>query len=408
MSVLNEIRQFSPDTRKVLFVQWLTSVGYFSVIPFLVVYLVLHLHFSAEFATLQLSLFLAGQYGATFLGGIMTDRISPNFTMKCGLILQIASYLIFLEAASVHWIICCLSASIGISKGLFTPAAKALVARVSEGSNKVLLFSFRSTVNNIGVAIGSSIGGFFMDSDSASFFLTAAGSQLIALGVLYTLSTSALATVKVTAAGNAELGTRKHVFRYLSKNPPFLITCVLYAAFNFIYMQLESAFPLFASRYWGPMAVSALFITNAAVVILLQIIVNVWLNKWLSHWLAMGVGFLAFALCFSGMSMAVEMWIFIILIAFYTLGEITIDPTIDAVTSENVYSGLLGTAYGVLGIAGLVGGVTGNFAAGHFLDVNAGSPQGLWIICGAIAAIALVLTLLFSLRKQSTLQSEVG
>ncbi|NIG88511.1 MAG: MFS transporter [Serratia symbiotica] len=90
---------------------------------------------------------------------------------------------------------------------------------------------------------------------------------------------------------------------------------------------------------------SALFIANAAVVILLQVIVSVWLNKWLSHWWIMGAGFLAFILCFSGMGMATEIWIFVVLIACYTLGEITIE----AITSKRVPDGLLGTAYGVLG-----------------------------------------------------------
>jgi len=406
MSVLVEIRQFSPNTRKVLFVQWLTSIGYFSVIPFLVVFLVRRQHFSAEFATLQLSLFLVGQYGSTFLGGLMTDRISANFTMKCGLILQIMTYLLFLIAEPVHWIICCLSLSIGISKGLFTPAAKALVAKVSIGSNKVLLFSFRSTVNNIGVAIGSSIGGFFMDANSASFFLTAAISQLIALTLLFTLKNQpSIVTQLDTVEYSGSVGTMQTLVN-LFKKPVFIATCALYITFNFIYMQLESSFPLFASQQWGPMAVSALFITNAAVVILLQVIVNVWLNKWLSHWWTMGAGFLAFTLCFSGMGMVTEMWIFFVLIACYTLGEITIDPTIDAITSEHVPDGILGTAYGVLGIAGLIGGVLGNSVAGHFLGGNVASSQRLWVICTMIAVISLAMVLFFSQKKTLIGQSE--
>ncbi|QUG77272.1 MFS transporter [Erwinia sp. E602] len=406
MSIFLEIRQFSPNTCKVLFVQWLTSIGYFSVIPFLVVYLVRHQHLSAEFATLQLSLFLVGQYGATFVGGLMTDRISANFTMKCGLTLQITTYLIFLVAEPVHWIICCLSLSIGISKGLFTPAAKALVAKVSVGSNKVLLFSFRSTVNNIGVAIGSSIGGFFMDADSASFFLTAAASQLIALALLFTLKIQPSETTLLNTEGHSGSVGTKQTLIYLSKKPVFLATCILYIAFSFLYMQLESSFPIFASQQWGAMAVSALFIVNAAVVILLQVIVNVWLNKWLSHWWTIGAGFLAFTLCFSGMGIATELWIFVFIIACYTLGEVTIDPTIDAITSEHVPDSLLGTAYGVLGIAGLIGGVVGNSFAGHFLGVNVANPQGLWTLCGIIAVISLVMALLFSQQKGLTDQSE--
>lgn len=153
----------------------------------------------------------------------------------------------YLVAEPVYWIICCLSLSIGISKGLFTPAAKALVAKVSVGSNKMLLFSFRSTVNNIGVAIGSSIGRFFMDADSASFFLTAAASQLIALALLFTPKIQPSVAIQMNLERHSGSTGTKQTLVYLSKKSVFLATCILYISFNFIYMQLESSFPLFAS-----------------------------------------------------------------------------------------------------------------------------------------------------------------
>ncbi|MBS0967763.1 MFS transporter [Nissabacter archeti] len=406
MSILSEVRGFSAPTRKTLFVQWLTSIGYFSVIPFLVVYLVRFQHFSAEFATLQLSLFLIGQYGATFLGGLMTDRFSPNLTMKYGLILQIACYLVFFTGISQSSIICVLSTTIGISKGLFTPAAKTLVARVSAGSNKILLFSFRSTVNNVGVALGSAIGGLFITANSASFFAIAAASQLIALAMLFTLPTPA--AIPADHSHSAAPPVNKGTVRQLGSNLSFIAACLLYCAFNFIYMQLESAFPLFSSQKWGAMAVSAIFMMNAAVVIFLQVLVNVYLNKWLSPWLSMCLGFMAFSLTFSLLGSAESLGAFIILIGFYTLGEITVDPTIDAVTSEAIPARMLGTAFGVLGIAGLIGGVSGNAFAGRFLSLTLNQPATLWHSCLAVSALGVGLTLLFSLKKFYIKQTQAG
>ena len=128
---------------------------------------------------------------------------------------------------------------------------------------------------------------------------------------------------------------------------------------------------------------------NAAVVILLQVILNVWMNKWLSHWLTIAVGF------------ASELWMFIILIGFYTVGEITIDPTIDALVSKSVQEQYLGITYGLLGIAGLLGGVSGNSLAGQFLNVTTGNPQILWNVCVSIGSISIALIAIFLLFTRS-------
>lgn len=401
MSIIKEIKGFSAETKVVLFVQWLTSIGYFSVIPFLVVYLVNHQYFSSEFATFQLSLFLIGQYGATFLGGVMTDKLSAQFTMKCGLGLQIACYLLFLLAGNISWFICVLSACIGVSKGLFTPAAKAFVAKLAAGGNKVLLFSFRSTVNNVGVAVGSAIGGLFLGVGSDNFFLAAASSQLLAFLLLLKINPTKQNNLSDTEA-NIQTVKIKDALTHVFRKPVFWFLSALYALFSLLYMQLESAFPLFASAEWGDLAVSVLFITNAVVVIVLQVFLNVWMNKRLSHWLTMAVGFFAFTMCFLGIQYVTDLWVFVLLIALYTIGEITIDPTIDAVASESVSDRYLGISYSILGIAGLFGGVAGNSIAGHFLNAVTGSPQTLWVVCvaTAITSILVIMAFLFFMKRK--------
>ncbi|CDH01565.1 MFS transporter [Xenorhabdus bovienii] len=399
MTIWVDIKEFPLSTKKVLFVQWLTTMGSFAVIPFLVIFLVQHKHLSIEFSTFQLSLFLAGQYGATFIGGVMSDKLSSNMTMKCGLSVQIFCYLIFLFNISTPWIICVLSIGIGIGRGLFTPAAKTLVTLLSKESNKVLLFSFRSTINNIGVALGSAIGGFFMNIDSALFFGIASASQLIALLILYFLPNphkihTVLNVPSLRKNNNGAIG-------YLITNIPFIMVCLFYILFNFIYTQLQSTFPLFASYHWGALSVSALFIMNAVIVILFQVLINVWLNKWFSPWLSMCFGFLAFFVTFLAIGITKELGFFIILIAFFTFGEITIEPTIDAVTSSNISTKWLGSAFGVLGITGLIGSVTGNSIAGHFLRIDINNPQNLWMICMIISLIGVFFALFSFLKRKN-------
>lgn len=402
MSTLIKIKSFPKSVKTVLLIQWLTSVGYFSVIPFLVVYVSQKLNYSAEFATLQITLFLAGQYCSTFVGGILSDRISPVFTMKAGLGLQILTYISFCFIPHKDWVVCILSSLIGVSKGLYTPAAKSLIVIVSEHVNRVLLFSVRSTVNNIGVALGSAIGGVFISVNSNFFFLAAALSQIFALVLLstgrYSSSTEVMPknSIRVFLSSNISL----------IKRIPFLVLFLLYLAFSFLYIQLESSLPLYSASKWGGSSVSAIFITNAVVVVLFQILINVWLSKFISSWLTLAVGFVVFLLFFSSAGLSHQLWFFCLLMILFTIGEVIIDPTIDAITSESVEQSFLGFAYGVLGVAGLVGSVLGNTVAGKFLGaLNA--PQIFWIICTALASASVILSLVFVLFRKRMILSEV-
>ncbi|EDP57386.1 MFS transporter [Vibrio sp. AND4] len=400
MKIYDQLKELSCEVKLVLFVQWLTAVGYFSVIPFLVVYLVNTLALSTQFATFQLSLFLAGQYGATFIGGLLTDKKSAQFTMKFGLALQISCYLLFMHIGSDTLLICILSTLIGISKGLFTPAAKALVAKVSDGDNGVLLFSFRSTINNIGVAVGSTIGGLLIGIGSGNFFLSAALSQAFAFVVLLKVEKPLELHLSTNSIKNLNVSVKSSLI-CIFKTPAIWVLSLLYALFSFLYMQLESSFPLFASNYWGTSAVTFLFITNAIVVILLQVYLNVWMNERFSHWMTMAIGFTSLTICFIGLGLNTELWMFIVFVSIYTVGEITIDPTIDSVVALQVRDEFLGTAYGVLGIAGLLGGVTGNIASGHFLSSMTGAPETLWSICTLVALLSVFFSIIiWSLKNK--------
>ncbi|CDG20419.1 Putative transport system membrane protein (fragment) [Xenorhabdus poinarii G6] len=139
------------------------------------------------------------------------------------------------------------------------------------------------------------------------------------------------------------------------------------------------------------MSVSALFIINAVIVILLQVLVYAWLNKWFSPWLSMCFGSFAFSVTFLFIGITTELEIFIILIAFFTLSEMAIEPTIDAVTSSNISTKWLGSAFGVLGITGLIGSVTGNSIAGYFLRIDVNNPQNIWMICIIMSLIGIFL-----------------
>jgi hypothetical protein len=103
-----------------------------------------------------------------------------------------------------------------------------LIAKISKGDNSVLLFSFRSTVNNIGVAVGSAIGGLFLGVGSEKFFLAAAISQLFALVLLYKTDLSEQLQIDSNVERHKTV-TIKFALKYVSKKPVFWFVSILYA-----------------------------------------------------------------------------------------------------------------------------------------------------------------------------------
>ena len=382
MNILTMIRALPVSAMRVLLIQWLTAIGYFSVIPFIMVYLVRYLHFSPTFAATQLTLFLVGQYGASFLGGYIGHTKGPLLAMRLGLGLQIICYLVFACGIDDALYLSCFSLLLGVSKAFFTPASKALLSTLTPGQDQLLLFSLRSTINNLGVAIGSAIGASMLDFNVVGFFIAAAAVQIVALFLLLTLRLPAMAIVADLKKASFISGVKS-----LMVKPFFLLLLVLYALYSFLYIQLEYSFPLHAAQGWGNEMVTYIFWVNALVVMGLQVPLNMYLSRFISHWAAIFIGFLFMVLAFLIIGMSSLSTPFLLAIAFFTLGELIIDPAIDTVAGSRSEKHYLAIAFSLLGLAGLVGSVSGNLIAGALSTEDGAFQRNLWFLNVLLAMV---------------------
>jgi predicted MFS family arabinose efflux permease len=394
MSLRTLLVTMPPDARRIVLVQFLTSLGYFSIIPFFVIYLVRFLGYSPSFAASQLTLFLVGQYSASFVGAYLSHRKGPLLTMKIGLVLQISTYVLFAAGLSSALALSLLSFSLGVSKAFFTPASKAALVGLTPGDNHYLLFSFRSTVNNLGVALGSCLGAALIEQAAATVFIFAAAIQCLALWILAAVrqrsgNTSAHKpnSVKFGAAVGSILRT-----------PLAVILMIVSLCYQFHYIQLEYSFPLIADHNWGTDSVAHVFWVNAATVMLLQLPFNTWLSKKISVYRTLVLGFGCMVLAFWLIAELPAKGFFLFGILLFTLGEITIDPAIDSLLSKRVSVDLLPVGFGLLGLMGLLGSVAGNAAAS--LYAGSGDFTHFWYVNASLAALAIVLIGFY--RKQDT------
>ena len=392
MSLRSLLVSMPSDARRVVLVQFLTALGYFSVIPFFVVSLVKVLGQSPAFAAGQLTLFLTGQYVASFAGAYLSHRTNPLLTMKVGLVLQIATYVLFATGVSSVPALCALSLALGMSKAFFTPAAKAALVALTPGDNHYLLFSFRSTVNNLGVALGSSLGAALIDQTAFAFFAFAACIQVVALWVLRGVRAPSTSPERIDLP---KPGFGKAV-RAVVGMPLTMTLMIVTLCYQFHYIQLEYAFPLVADSAWGTDAVAHVFWVNAAAVLALQIPLNKWLSQQLSVYLTLALGFGLMLMAFWLLAESSVQPLFLISVLLFTLGEITIDPAIDALLSKGLSVDLLPAGFGVLGLMGLLGAVAGNGIASRF--AASGDFTLFWYINCALAALAVALVALY--RRQ--------
>lgn len=389
--LITKILSLTPDVKKYLLCQWFVSIGYFIVIPYLVIY-VHKAGYSTSFASGQLSILFGGQYLASIIGGKMTDRLGAGFTTKSGLAIQILSYLVLTLPFDGKAYFCGTSLLLGVSKGLYTPASKAMLAHIDSKADKMLLFSLRYTVNNIGVVIGSWIGSYYFYRNSAMMFFSASVVSLLGLLGLYLISNNK----KIIIFQRDLIDTNNNLWgriRRTLENKILISLAMLLFCYNFIYIQLESSLPLTAFKIWGESMVAVIFIVNSIVVIAFQIPINNKLIGMPDKWGAVIIGFSFLFLSMLSMYLFESKSAFVICIILFSIGEIIIEPTLDTLTSENSKVKNQGMVFGFLAAIGLLGGIAGNTLSGYVLGIN--NPKVLWILCAGITACSLLILIFY-------------
>lgn len=384
--LITKILSLTTDVKKYLLCQWFVSIGYFIVIPYLVIY-VHKAGYSTGFASGQLSILFGGQYIASLIGGKMTDRLGGGFTTKIGLAIQILSYLIFTLPFDSKAYFCGTSLLLGISKGLYTPASKAMLAHIDNKADKMLLFSLRYTVNNIGVVIGSWIGAYYFYRNTHMIFLAASVVAFFGfLGLFLIRKKKEI----ISFPTNAIEGNKKNWkgLRQILNNKLLISLSILLFSYNFIYIQLESSLPLTAFKTWGESMVAVIFIVNSVVVILFQLPINNKLIGMPNKWGTVTLGFSFFFLSMLSMYLFESKIALVTCIVLFSIGEIIIEPTLDTLASENAKEKNQGMVFGILGAIGLLGGVAGNTLSGYVLGIN--NPNILWLLCAGVTACSLL------------------
>jgi MFS family permease len=360
--------------------------------PFLVLYLTGPRELSVRTVGYVLTLWGLGALLSQPIGGFLTDRFGRRATLGLSLAATAAA-LVALGAARGTAVIAALGFLVGVVADMYRPAAAAAIADVVGEANRQRAFALMFWAINLGFSIASVAAGVLLHRlGFGTLFVLDAATTLV-FGLL------ALRFVPETRPDAPAGGARARIgdpWRLLATDRLLLAATGVVLAYAVLYGQATVLLPL-AIRHAGLPASAFGYVValNGILIIVLQPLLLGWLDRaprrvTLPAGLAtVGIGLAATPYCS-------EEWQFAATVALWTLGEIMVAGSFQAVVAalapphlRGRYAGALGLAWGGSALlAPLLG--TASFAlspalsAAGCLVAGIGSAAGQFAVLGAI------------------------
>ncbi|MGW7332580.1 MDR family MFS transporter [Streptomyces sp. NPDC054840] len=370
---------------------WLVLVGMLinRLGNFLQIYLVLYLTdkgFSTSAAAFALGAYGVGSVVGVLAGGSISDRVGHAWTIVGSMALAglLTLSLVHLDSLPV---VITVAAVIGIAAQAYRPASSALLVEATPEEHHVMVFAVYRMAFNLGTTAGPLLGALLISySYNLMFYIdavTSVGFALFALVLVRTGQAAAPDPGDPQADGRSYLAVLRDR-RYLL----FLLALFLNAV---VYIQHTSALPLqLKADGHGPTFYSTLLSLNAAMVICLELL----FTKYVQHLpgrfaVALGVGLVGVGmnLYVAGPGMAV----FVIATVVWTVGEMIGTPTASAWPGKVAPAHLRGRYIAASAFPMQIG-----YAVGPVIGIAAwqASAASVWWLCGALTAVAVVVTLI--------------
>ncbi|MDF2629591.1 MAG: hypothetical protein K0R39_3422 [Symbiobacteriaceae bacterium] len=326
-------------------------------------------------------------------GGWLYDRIGARPVMLAGLFGStiLTGLLGFYESWPLYVTV---MIGFGFTASLSFPAINALVARAWPGQGR-RAFNFIYVANNLGVAVGTALGGLIADRSFALAFLSASAIFLLfALFVLVFVREERFAAMgapapeRVAAAAAAESPI---AWAPLGALFVAFLTCWL------IYVQWQGAVSVhMVANGYDLGAYSVLWTLNGLLIFAGQPLISQVVRRIRHSAAQMALGATLYAVAFGVLLTSNDYAIYVISMVVLTFGEMLVWPAIPAAVAKLSPPSKRGTLQGLI-LAGSTGGrMVGPLLGGMLYD-QAGFPSLM-----VVAAVSLVVPLLAIWRYART------
>jgi MFS family permease len=373
----------------------ITALGFSVVFPFLSIYF--YNVMKIPMATIGTVFFAAILSGAVaeLIGGELADRFGRKIVMVSALSIRATVFLLISLAVfkNVGFVpIAGLIVLSSFSRGLFEPAALAMVSDVTTREKRQEAFAFLRIGINLGWAVGPAMGGFLASLSYAFLFSVSGIVTLIGVIILLAALKEPTGASRAERVGLRDLAAVAHDRLFLSYNLISVLVCVVAA-------QLIMVFSVYAVEWVGISKVNLgyLYTVNGLVVVLLQF-PCVKLVERFRMTRVIAFGSLLYAIGYFSASFAAGFAMLLVAIVIVTLGEILTGPASVALVANIAPVKRYGRYMGVFGLFSSVGFSLGPFVGGLAMDVSGGSRLIVWSLIGIIGVVASAGFLLLGLK----------
>ena len=316
----NALKAGYPKQFWLLFIgNMISTIGSSMVWPFTMVYISGKLGLPMTTTASLLTLRSAAGIITSLLTGPITDSLGRKWIMVLGLFMFGTTF-IMMDAANTLWAFAVVMILMGTFIPVYQVGADAMLTDLVPPAKRMDAYSLTRMGRNVGVALGPVIGGaLVMTSYRLAFYLAAGGMVLYAflllVGVKETLTEKSPLKEAMRPRGLFQ------GYRIILKDRVFVISTVAIIIVTLGVSMIWVLMPVYAKSNYGipENMYGWLPLTNAVMVIFLQLVITQWAKRLERHQ-AMALGGVIYWLAMLWFSFAHQFWMFWVGFAIMTSG----------------------------------------------------------------------------------------
>lgn len=380
----------------------ISTIGSSMIWPFLMVYVSGRLNQPLAVASTLITMNAAVGLVMNFIAGPVIDKLGRKWVLVFALAGNAVVYMLQNQADSFAGFALALSLA-GAFNPMYRVASDAMMADLIPQEKRADAYSLLRMINNLGVAIGPTIGGFVASHSYSTIFYIAAACML-AYSLL--LAFGAKETLPAKAFSGEPTARRQKFAGYgdIFRDKKFLTTI---GAFTFCMTGSAVLWVLLAvylKTNYGIQENLYGFIpaTNAIMVVVFQIAVTRFTVKF-QPVVVMAAGALFYAVGVGSVYLANGFWSFWASMVILTIGELVLIPTTTTYVANLAPPDMRGRYMSIYNLAAAVAMMIGP-AVGGFTNDNLG-PRNIWLVGFSIGIVSPILYLMLS-RQQNRQSAE--
>ncbi|MEO5916688.1 MAG: MFS transporter [Luteolibacter sp.] len=354
------------------------------VMPFLVIYLKMHGHDERTIG-FTLGAYGAGGLCAGILGGWLADRVGRKATMLISCT-GAATFMLLLSQANSVIALLMTTFMTGLSAGIYSPAAGALIADLIPPELRVRAFACQRWAINVGFAAGMATAGFMAKKSFLALFVADAGTTLL-LGLTILIG---LKPRPASKAAKAKSGW-SHALKHMKANPPFMIASSAGFLITLVFLQMSCTYSLQTTEGAGldERTYGMLMAMNGIMIACLELPL-IGFTRRFAPVKVIAIGYALLGIGMGINSLGATLPLLIVSMAVFTIGEMIALPVSNGYMASLAPDEMRGRYQGVMSItwssATMVGPTLGILLY-HF------NPQVLWMAITGLSFVAASLVL---------------